>query len=221
MLHVLKWLICTSNSIAAVAGAQQEATNDTVGSEINTPIIPQPELISLYPQPKDRLWGKFNIPTEDYFIYYNNVKRKPIGDYVEKPLSQIRQGSLVYDVEVIPGRGSQLARSPGTSARILEKTDEHAILQLPSKEKKEISLECTARLGEAPQRFFPHKKLRRSKQRRYIYHRDHMLKNKPKRLYPKSIFSERYRREMAPTFPIHKDHYDFKRFGQRRGSNYQ
>lgn len=190
-----------------------------MGAEIDSSVILQPEEISLYPKPKDRLWGKFNIPTDDYFVFYNNVKRKPIGDYVEKPLSQIRQGSLVHDVEVIPGRGSQLARSRGTSARILEKTEEHATLLLPSKEKKQVSLECTARLGEAPQRFFPHKKLRRSKQRRYIYHRDHMLKNKPKRLYPKLVFDEKYRREMAPTFPLHKDNYDFKRFGQRRGTS--
>lgn len=197
----------------------QQSIDETVDTEVDAPVMSHPEPISLYPQPKDRLWGKFYIPTEDYFIYYNNVKRKPIGDYVEKPLSQIRQGSLVYDVEVTPGRGSLLARSPGTSARILDKTEEHAILLLPSKEKKEISLECTARLGEAPQRFFPHKKLRRSKQRRYIYHRDHMLKNKPKRLYPKTIFNERYRREMAPTLPLHKDYYDFKRFGQRRESS--
>jgi len=208
-----------SNRTAAVVYKPEQTVNELVDTEVDPPISPQPESICLHPQPKDKLWGKFNLPTDDYFIYYNNVKRKPIGDYIEKPLAQIRQGSLVYDVEMVPGRGSQLARSPGTSARILEKTKEHAILQLPSKEKKEVSLECTARLGEAPQRFFPHKKLRRSKQRRYIYHRDHMLKNKPKRLYPKYIFDEKYRREMAPTLPIYRDYYDFKRFGQRRGSS--
>ena len=199
--------------------AVKEPVNEIVGTEIDSPVNTLPEIISLYPQPKDKPWGKFNIPTDDYFIYYQNVKRKPIGEYVEKPLSQIRQGSLVYDVEMTPGRGSQLARSRGTSARILEKTESHAILLLPSKEKKEVSLDCTARLGEAPQRFFPHKKLRRSKQRRYIYHRDHMLKHKPKRLYPKFVFSEKYRREMAPSLPLYKDNYDYKRFGQRRGSS--
>ena len=197
------------------------SVNEIVGTEVDSAVTQQPKIISLQPQPRDRLWGKFNLPTDDYFIYYQNVKRKPIGDYTEKPLSQIRQGSVVYDVEIVPGKGSRLARSPGTSVRILEKTEEHAVLQLPSKEKKKISLNCTARLGEAPQRFFPHKKLRRCKQRRYIFHRDHMLKNKPKRLYPKHIFNEKYRREMAPTLPQFKDNYDFKRFGQRRGPNYQ
>ena len=196
-----------------------EPLDEIVGTGIDSPVTAQPEAISLYPQPKDKPWGKFNIPTDDYFIYYQNVKRKPIGEYVEKPLSQIRQGSLVYDVEMMPGRGSQLARSRGTSARILEKTESHAVLLLPSKEKKEVSLDCTARLGEAPQRYFPHKKLRRSKQRRYIYHRDHMLKHKPKRLYPKFVFNEKYRREMAPSLPLYKDNYDYKRFGQRRGSS--
>jgi len=176
----------------------------------------QPEIISLFPKPQSNFWGRFSVPTVDYLIHYENVKRKPIGDYIEKPLSEIRQGTLVYDVELIPGQGARLARSPGTSVRILDKKDTHAALELPSKAKREVDLNCVARVGKAPSRFFPHKKLSKNRQRRYIYHRDHMLKNKPRRLYDKLIFDEKYRREMAPTMPTHKDNYDYKRFGQKR-----
>jgi len=184
--------------------------------ELEEPAVSQPEIISVFPKPQNKFWGKFSVPTVDYFIHYVDVKRKPIGDYIEKPLAEIRQGSLVYDVELIPGQGARLARSPGTSIRVLDKKDTHAVLQLPSKAKREVDLNCVARLGKAPSRFFPHKKLSKIKQRRYIYHRDHMLKNKPRRLYEKHIFNEKYRREMAPTMPPHKDDYDYKRFGQKR-----
>ncbi|MEX0932028.1 MAG: 50S ribosomal protein L2 [Candidatus Saccharimonadales bacterium] len=63
------------------------------------------------------------------------------------PLRNIPLGSTVYNVELIPGKGGQLARSAGTKARLAAKEGEMAQLRLPSGETRLIRLDCYATLG--------------------------------------------------------------------------
>lgn len=63
------------------------------------------------------------------------------------PLAHLPIGTLVYNVELQPGKGAQLVRSAGTCAQILNKTETTARLRLPSKEEKDIPLGCLASLG--------------------------------------------------------------------------
>lgn len=65
------------------------------------------------------------------------------------PLGTLPIGSIVHNVELSPGKGAQLARSAGTSVQLIRKTEDQAIIQLPSKKEKGVSLDCLATVGRA------------------------------------------------------------------------
>lgn len=64
------------------------------------------------------------------------------------PLSDIPVGSIIYNVEMKPGKGAQIARSAGTMVRLMAKEGRHAVLRLPSGEMRRILLECRAQIGQ-------------------------------------------------------------------------
>jgi len=64
------------------------------------------------------------------------------------PIRQIPVGSLVHNVELLPGRGGQLARAAGTSAQLLAKEGTYAQLRLPSGEVRLVHENCMATIGQ-------------------------------------------------------------------------
>jgi large subunit ribosomal protein L2 len=64
------------------------------------------------------------------------------------PLTEIPLGTSIHNIELIPGRGGQLVRAAGTSAKILAKEGDYVTLRLPSKEIRLIRKECFATIGE-------------------------------------------------------------------------
>ncbi len=64
------------------------------------------------------------------------------------PLSNIPPGMDVHNIEMNVGQGGKLARSAGSSARLLSRTDSWAILVLPSGEMREVRSECRATIGQ-------------------------------------------------------------------------
>jgi large subunit ribosomal protein L2 len=63
-------------------------------------------------------------------------------------LKHIPLGSMVYNIELTPGKGGQLIRSAGTSAQVLKKYKSGlVIVRLKSGMKKLISEECKATVG--------------------------------------------------------------------------
>ncbi len=64
------------------------------------------------------------------------------------PLRNIPIGSTVHCVEMIPGKGGQLARSAGSSAQLLAREGVYAQLRLRSGEVRKIHINCRATLGE-------------------------------------------------------------------------
>ena len=63
------------------------------------------------------------------------------------PLSEIPQGTEVHCIEMKPGKGAQLIRSAGTTARIIAKEGRYATLRLSSGEMRKILLTCRASIG--------------------------------------------------------------------------
>ena len=59
------------------------------------------------------------------------------------PLSNIPLGTNVHCVEMKPGKGAQIARSAGTSARVVAKEGIYTTLRLQSGEMRKILSECT------------------------------------------------------------------------------
>lgn len=62
-------------------------------------------------------------------------------------LRNIPVGTLVHNLELIPGGGATLVRTAGSGAQILAKEGEYAIIRLPSKEVRKVNLNCMATVG--------------------------------------------------------------------------
>lgn len=64
------------------------------------------------------------------------------------PLSSAPIGTVVHNVELIPGRGGQMARAAGTAAQLVAKEGKFATLRLPSGEMRNVRVECRATVGQ-------------------------------------------------------------------------
>jgi large subunit ribosomal protein L2 len=64
------------------------------------------------------------------------------------PLSRIPVGSTIHNVELTLGRGAQLVRSAGTSAQLLAKEGDYAVVRMPSGELRRVHVRCMATLGQ-------------------------------------------------------------------------
>jgi large subunit ribosomal protein L2 len=63
-------------------------------------------------------------------------------------LDNIPLGTDVHNIELIPGKGGQLIRSAGSSAKILAKENNLVVLRLSSKEIRVFRKECFATIGK-------------------------------------------------------------------------
>ncbi|MBQ1631102.1 MAG: 50S ribosomal protein L2 [Firmicutes bacterium] len=64
------------------------------------------------------------------------------------PLANIPVGTIIYNVELKPGKGGQLARSAGNGAQLMAKEGDYAQVRLPSGEVRKVSMRCKATIGE-------------------------------------------------------------------------
>lgn len=64
------------------------------------------------------------------------------------PLRHIPLGTFIHNVEMVKGRGGQIARSAGNSAQITAKEGDNAHVRLPSGEVRLIRLDCMATIGQ-------------------------------------------------------------------------
>jgi large subunit ribosomal protein L2 len=64
------------------------------------------------------------------------------------PLRSVPVGTTVHCIEMMPGKGAQLARSAGTSAQLLAREGSYAQLRLRSGEIRKVHVDCRATIGE-------------------------------------------------------------------------
>jgi large subunit ribosomal protein L2 len=64
------------------------------------------------------------------------------------PLKNIPAGTTVHNVELRPGKGAQMVRSAGSSAQLVAKEGEYALLKLPSGETRKVLVDCMATIGQ-------------------------------------------------------------------------
>ncbi|MBI2312996.1 MAG: 50S ribosomal protein L2 [Betaproteobacteria bacterium] len=64
------------------------------------------------------------------------------------PLRNIPVGTTIHCVEMLPGKGAQLARSAGTSVQLLAREGSYAQLRLRSGEIRKVHVDCRATIGE-------------------------------------------------------------------------
>lgn len=63
------------------------------------------------------------------------------------PLQNIPEGTLIYNIEILPGDRGKICRSSGTFARVITKTRTGIIVELPSKKQKLFNPNCRATVG--------------------------------------------------------------------------
>lgn len=64
------------------------------------------------------------------------------------PLRNIPAGTTVHNVELRPGKGAQMVRSAGSSAQLIAKEGDYALLKLPSGETRRVLVDCMATIGQ-------------------------------------------------------------------------
>lgn len=72
----------------------------------------------------------------------------PIKNGNALPLRNMPVGSTIHAIEMLPGKGAQLARSAGTSVQLLAREGSYAQLRLRSGEIRKVHIDCRATLGE-------------------------------------------------------------------------
>ncbi len=72
----------------------------------------------------------------------------PIRSGNTLPIRNIPVGSTIHCVEMLPGKGAQLARSAGASVVLLAREGVYAQLRLRSGEVRRVHIDCRATIGE-------------------------------------------------------------------------
>jgi large subunit ribosomal protein L2 len=62
-------------------------------------------------------------------------------------LGNIPEGTKVFNIELRPGDGGKLCRSPGSAASVVTRTGDNCVLEMPSKRKVTLSMNCRATVG--------------------------------------------------------------------------
>ncbi|MBO3273418.1 50S ribosomal protein L2 [Hymenobacter aerilatus] len=63
------------------------------------------------------------------------------------PLREMPLGTIVHNIELMPGNGAAMARSAGTYAQLVAREDKYATLKLPSGEMRMVLVTCMATVG--------------------------------------------------------------------------
>ena len=96
------------------------------------------------------------------------------GDKVEAKsgnamkLKNITVGTLLHNVELIPGKGGQLARSAGVAVQLLAKEGGFAHLKMPSGEVRMVPLEAMATIGSLGNEDMKQRKLGKAGRSRHM-----------------------------------------------------
>ena len=72
----------------------------------------------------------------------------PIKSGNALPIRNIPVGTTICCVEMMPGKGAQIARSAGTSVQLLAREGTYAQIRLRSGEVRRVHVECRATVGE-------------------------------------------------------------------------
>jgi large subunit ribosomal protein L2 len=77
-----------------------------------------------------------------------NGSEAPIKPGNTLPIRNIPVGTTIHCVEMLPGKGAQIARAAGTSVQLLAREGSYAQLRLRSGEIRRVHVDCRATVGE-------------------------------------------------------------------------
>lgn len=74
-------------------------------------------------------------------------EKTPLNPGNRTKLKYLPVGTMVYNIELEPGRGGKIVRGAGTSAQVLAQEEGYAQLKMPSTEIRRIKNECFSSIG--------------------------------------------------------------------------
>lgn len=83
-------------------------------------------------------------------------------------IRDIPPGLNIHNVELVPGKGGQICRSAGTSARLMNKEGKWATVVLPSGEIRQVGIECRATIGQVGNTDHQNVKLGKAGRKRWL-----------------------------------------------------
>jgi len=98
----------------------------------------------------------------------SSKKNAPIEIGNRLPLEKLPLGTMVYGVELVPGRGAKLARSAGSMIQFMSMEGEFAQLKLPSGEVRSVPRSSMASVGQVSNADFMHIRLGKAGRKRYL-----------------------------------------------------
>ena len=91
----------------------------------------------------------FSDPMCSWCYGFSPVIEKIRGAYGNAlPIRSIPVGSTLHNVELVPGKGGQLARAAGASVQLVAREGAYAQVRLRSGEVRKVHVECRATIGE-------------------------------------------------------------------------
>ena len=94
---------------------------------------------------KSYIVAPLHLSVGDMIVASENADIQP-GNVL--PLRNIPLGTHIHNLELRPGKGSQLVRSAGSYAQLMAKEGRYAQVKLPSGEVRMILIECRATIGQ-------------------------------------------------------------------------
>lgn len=84
------------------------------------------------------------------------------------PLELIPLGTMVHNIEMVPGNGGILVRTAGAGAQLMAKEGNYVTLKLPSSEMRMIRKECLATIGVLGNAEFKNMKIGKAGRKRHM-----------------------------------------------------
>lgn len=94
---------------------------------------------------KTYIIAPFGLKKGDVVVSGEGSDIKP-GNAME--IKDIPVGTLIYNIELYPGKGGQLVRSAGNTAQLMAKENGYGQVRLPSGEVRMVRLNCRATIGQ-------------------------------------------------------------------------
>lgn len=89
------------------------------------------------------------------------------------PIGRIPPGTFIHNVELRKGKGGQLGRSAGVSARLMAREGSYCLVRLPSGEVRKVHVECRASVGTVSFAEHQHVSLGKAGRARWLGRRPH------------------------------------------------
>ena len=84
------------------------------------------------------------------------------------PLELIPLGTIVHNIELIPGRGGKMVRAAGNFAQVMAKEGNYVTIKLPSGEMRMVRKECMATIGTLGNAEFKNLSIGKAGRKRYM-----------------------------------------------------